>query len=47
MALYWSFSSSFGVKFAQYFSQWEAKQGPIPEEISQTMLTNKKQGNLD
>jgi hypothetical protein len=22
-------------------------QGPIPEEISQTMLTNKKQGNLD
>jgi hypothetical protein len=23
------------------------KQGPIPEEISQTLLTNKKQGNLD
>ncbi len=23
------------------------KQGPIPEEIYQTLLTNKKQGNLD
>jgi hypothetical protein len=23
------------------------KQGPIPEEISQILLTNKKQGNLD
>jgi hypothetical protein len=23
------------------------KQGPIPEEICQAMLTNKKQGNLD
>jgi hypothetical protein len=23
------------------------KQGPIPEELSQTLLTNKKQGNLD
>ncbi len=23
------------------------KQGPIPEEISQTLLTNKEQGNLD
>jgi hypothetical protein len=23
------------------------KQGPIPEEMSQTLLTNKKQGNLD
>ncbi len=22
-------------------------QGPIPEEMSQTFLTNKKQGNLD
>jgi hypothetical protein len=22
------------------------KQGPIPEEMSQTLLTNKKQGNL-
>jgi hypothetical protein len=47
LARYWSFSSGFGVKFAQYFIQWEAKHGPIPEEMSQTMLTNKKQGNLD
>jgi hypothetical protein len=23
------------------------KQGPIPEEMSQTLLTYKKQGNLD
>jgi hypothetical protein len=23
------------------------KQGPIPEEIYQTLLTNKKQGNLN
>jgi hypothetical protein len=23
------------------------KEGPIPEEISQTLLTSKKQGNLD
>jgi hypothetical protein len=23
------------------------KQGPIPEEMSQTLLTNKKQGNMD
>jgi hypothetical protein len=41
------FSSRVGVKFAQSSSQW--KQGPIPEELSQTLLTNKnnkKQGNL-
>jgi hypothetical protein len=24
-----------------------SKQGPIPEEMSQTLQTNKKQGNLD
>ncbi len=23
------------------------KQGPVPEEMSQTLLTNKRQGNLD
>jgi len=23
------------------------KQGPIPEEMSQALVTNKKQGNLD
>jgi hypothetical protein len=32
-----------GVKFSQPSSQWEA----IPEEIYQTLLTNKKQGNLN
>jgi hypothetical protein len=38
---------SFGVgkKFAQSFSH--GKQGLIPEEIYQTLLSNKKQGNLD
>jgi hypothetical protein len=25
----------------------KGKQGPIPEEIYHTLLTNKKQGNLD
>jgi hypothetical protein len=45
LALYRSFSSGVGVKFAQSSSQWEAR--PIPEEMSQTLLTNKKQGNLD
>jgi hypothetical protein len=44
LALYWLFSSGVGVKFAQSFSQW---QGPIPEEMSQTLLTKKKQENLD
>jgi hypothetical protein len=32
-------------KISQFSSQWEAM--PIPEEMSQTLLTNKKQGNLD
>jgi hypothetical protein len=45
LALYSSFSSGVGVKFAQFSSQWEARL--IPEKISQTLLTNKKQGNLD
>jgi hypothetical protein len=45
LELFWSFSSGVGVKFAQSSSQWKAKAGP--EEISQTLLTNKKQGNLD
>jgi hypothetical protein len=30
LALYWSFSSGVGVKFAQSSSQWEA--GPIPAD---------------
>jgi hypothetical protein len=46
LALYWSFSSGVGVKFAQSSSQ-KRMQGPIPEEMSQSLQTNKKQGNLD
>jgi hypothetical protein len=40
-----SFSSGIGVQFAQSSIQWEAKANP--EEMSQTLLANKKQGNLD
>jgi hypothetical protein len=47
LALYWSFSSGAGIKFAQSSSQWEARADPKPEEMTQTLLTNKKQGNLD
>ncbi len=36
-----------GVEFVQSLSPANEKQGPIPEEMSQTLLTNKKQGNLD
>jgi hypothetical protein len=35
------------VKFALHNPPASGKQWPIPEEISQTLLTNKKQGNLD
>jgi hypothetical protein len=35
-----------GVKFA-VLQPMSGKQGPIPEEMSQTLLTNKEQGNLD
>jgi hypothetical protein len=45
LALYWSFSSGVGVKFAQ--SPANGKQGPISQEMSQTLLTNKKLGNLN
>jgi hypothetical protein len=45
LALYWLVSSGVGVKFAQ--SNANGKQTPIREEMSQTLLTNKKQGNLD
>jgi hypothetical protein len=38
------FSSGVGVKFAQSSSQWKARADT--EEMSQTLLTNKKQGNL-
>jgi hypothetical protein len=44
LALHLLFSSGVGVKFAQSSSR---KQGSTPEEISKTLLTNKKQGNLD
>jgi hypothetical protein len=43
LALCWLFSSGVGVKFAQA----TGKQGTIPEEIYRTLLTNKKQGNLN
>ncbi len=36
-------SSGVGVKF----SQSSIANGPISEEMPQTLLTNKKQGNLD
>jgi hypothetical protein len=38
VALYWSFSSGLGVKF------FNTPANGIPEEMSQTPLTNKKQG---
>jgi hypothetical protein len=40
LALYWSFSSDVGL----HNPPANGKQGQIPEE---TLLTNKKQGNLD
>jgi hypothetical protein len=39
------FSSGIGVNFEQ--SSTNGKQGPIHKEIYQTLLTNKKQSNLD
>jgi hypothetical protein len=42
LALYWSFSSGVGVKFLQSSSQWKAE----AEEMSQTLLINKKEGNV-
>jgi hypothetical protein len=47
LALYWLFSSGVAVKYAQSSSQWEATADTVPEEMSQTLLINKKQGNLD
>jgi hypothetical protein len=44
---YWSFSFGIGVKFAQSSSQREARAYTVLKEMSQTLLTNKKQGNLD
>jgi hypothetical protein len=37
LALFWSFSSGIGVRFAQSSSKWEA-QTDIPEEMSQSLL---------
>jgi hypothetical protein len=45
MEYYIILSSGVGAQFAQSSSQWEA--GPMPEEMFQTLLTNKKQGSLD
>jgi hypothetical protein len=42
LALYWSFSSGVGVNL--YNPPANGKQEPIPEEMSQTLQTNKKQG---
>jgi hypothetical protein len=42
----WSFSSGVGLKFAQS-SKANGKQSLIPEETYQTLLTNKKQRNLE
>ncbi len=39
LALYWSFTSSVGVKFTQSSSQLEARANP--EEMSQNLRTNK------
>jgi hypothetical protein len=44
LVLYWSFSSGVGLKFDNPAAN--GKQGPIPKEIYQTLLTNTKQGNL-
>jgi hypothetical protein len=41
LALHWLFSSGVGVNL--HNPPTNRKQGPIPEEISQTLLTNKKQ----
>jgi hypothetical protein len=45
MALYWSFSSDVGENLHNPLAN--GKHGSIPEEMSQTLLTNKKQGNLN
>jgi hypothetical protein len=41
---YLLFSSGVGVKL--HNPPANGKQGPMPEEMSQTLLTNKKHGNL-
>jgi hypothetical protein len=43
LALYWLFSSVIGLNL--HNPPANGQLGPIPEETSQTLLTNKKQGN--
>jgi hypothetical protein len=45
LAMYWSFSSGISVKL--HNPPASGKLRPIPEEIYQTLLTNKKPENLD
>jgi hypothetical protein len=44
--LHWLFSYGVCSKFAQFASQWEVR-ADTSEEMSQTLVTKKKQGNLD
>jgi hypothetical protein len=44
MALYWTFFSPVAVNLLHFPAA--GKQGPLPKEIFQTMLTNKKHGPL-
>ncbi len=45
LRMFWIFSSGVGVNL--HNPPANGKQGPIPEEIYQTPLTNKKQRNLE
>jgi hypothetical protein len=47
LALYWSFSSGVGVNLAQLSGQLKARADTVPDEMYQTLLTNKQQRNLD
>jgi hypothetical protein len=47
LVLYLSFSSGIDILYNFHSPPANGKQGPIPEEMSQTLLTNMKQGNLD
>jgi hypothetical protein len=45
MARYWSFSFRRGIALANPSD--DRKQGPAPEEISQTLMTNRKPGDRE
>jgi hypothetical protein len=47
VALYWSFSSGIALAYNLHNPAAKGKQGLKPEEMSQNLLTNEKQGNLD